>query len=72
MRVGDVLARCSATVLKAGKEQQYERDGYGKRPYDNFERVVFDCRVRGVVGEGSPPPQGARAGKGRQGGAGSL
>jgi hypothetical protein len=38
-----VLTRCSAVVLKAGKEGQYEREGYGQRPYDNWETIMFDC-----------------------------
>ncbi|KAG2491231.1 hypothetical protein HYH03_010439 [Edaphochlamys debaryana] len=41
--VGDVLSRCSAVVLKAGKEKQYENEGYGQRPYDNWEVIDFDC-----------------------------
>ncbi|GLC38559.1 hypothetical protein PLESTB_001739500 [Pleodorina starrii] len=32
---GDILSKCSAVVLKAGKEGQYEAEGYGQRPYDN-------------------------------------
>ena len=35
--------RCSATVLKAGKGGEYEKEGYGQRPYDNWEKVMFDC-----------------------------
>lgn len=42
--VGDVLVGTSATVLKAGKDGEYEREGYGQRPYDNWETVEFDCR----------------------------
>ena len=30
--------------LGAGKEGEYEKEGYGKRPYDNWERIMFDCR----------------------------
>ncbi len=48
--VGDVLASCSAVVLKAGKEGEYERRGHGARPYDNFERIEFNCE--GQVREG--------------------
>ncbi|KAJ9523867.1 hypothetical protein QJQ45_020069 [Haematococcus lacustris] len=44
VRVGDILTRCSAVVLKAGTEGQFEREGYGQRPYDNFSKVMFDCR----------------------------
>ncbi len=40
-----------AVVLKAGKEGQYEAEGYGQRPYDNWEVIEFDCegqvRARG-------------------------
>lgn len=43
VQVGDVLSQCSAVVLKAGKEGQYEREGYGQRPYDNWETIMFDC-----------------------------
>eukprot|EP00890_Picochlorum_soloecismus_P001676 jgi/Picsp_1/2509/NSC_00740-R1_protein len=42
--VGDVLVATSATVLKAGKDGEYEREGYGQRPYDNWETVEFNCR----------------------------
>lgn len=40
---GDILSKCSAVVLKAGKEGQYEAEGYGQRPYDNWEVIEFDC-----------------------------
>ncbi len=30
-------------VLKDGTEGQYATEGYGQRPYTNFERVAFDC-----------------------------
>jgi len=38
-----VLTKCSAVVLKAGKEGQYEKEGYGQRPYDNWETILFNC-----------------------------
>ncbi|KAG2423727.1 hypothetical protein HXX76_015116 [Chlamydomonas incerta] len=41
--VGDILSRCSAVVLKAGKEGRYENEGYGERPYDNWEVIDYDC-----------------------------
>ncbi|KAG2445126.1 hypothetical protein HYH02_008992 [Chlamydomonas schloesseri] len=41
--VGDILSRCSAVVLKAGKEGRYENEGYGERPYDNWETIEYDC-----------------------------
>ncbi|EFN59382.1 hypothetical protein CHLNCDRAFT_137860 [Chlorella variabilis] len=43
VQVGDVLTRCSAVLLKAGKEGEFQREGHGQRPYDNFEQVWFDC-----------------------------
>lgn len=43
VRAGDLLTKCSATVLKAGKEGEYSREGYGQRPYDNWETVWFNC-----------------------------
>lgn len=43
VQVGDVVRKCSATVLKAGKEGQYESEGYGQRPFDNWEVIMFDC-----------------------------
>uniref|UniRef100_A0A383W2S3 PDZ domain-containing protein n=1 Tax=Tetradesmus obliquus TaxID=3088 RepID=A0A383W2S3_TETOB len=46
VQVGDVLDQCSAIVLKAGKEGQYEKEGYGQRPYDNWETVMIDCNGR--------------------------
>lgn len=38
MLAGDVLTRCSATVLKTGAEGEFEKEGYGKTPYNNWER----------------------------------
>ena len=49
-QVGQVLSKCSAVVLKAGKEGQYEQEGYGQRPYDNWETILFDCE--GLVSAG--------------------
>ncbi|PSC73495.1 fatty acid-binding adipocyte [Micractinium conductrix] len=37
LKVGDVLVGCSATLLKTGKEGEFEREGYGAR-------VMFDAR----------------------------
>lgn len=31
VQVGDVLEACSATILKAGKEGAYAKEGHGKR-----------------------------------------
>ena len=54
---GDILSECSAVVLKSGKEGQFEQEGYGQRPYDNWDRVTFDCRGQDfktvMSGEGS-------------------
>lgn len=30
----------------ASQEGQYEAEGYGQRPYDNWERVMLDCEGR--------------------------
>ena len=53
IRAGDQLVACSATVLKAGKEGEYEREGYGRRPYDSFERIMFP--TAGQVGNLAEP-----------------
>ncbi len=37
------LCRCSATVLKDGREGKYEKEGYGQRLYTNWEKIMFDC-----------------------------
>lgn len=43
--VGDVLVGCSGVVLKEAKlSGSFEKEGYGQRPYDNWETVYFDCR----------------------------
>jgi hypothetical protein len=46
VQVGDVLSRCSATVLKSGKEGEFEAEDYGKRPYDNWETASGVAPVR--------------------------
>jgi len=46
VRVGDVLSRCSATVLKDGKEEQFESQGYGATPYTNWNRIMFDAQAQ--------------------------
>eukprot|EP00197_Chlamydomonas_leiostraca_P008785 CAMPEP_0202865750 /NCGR_PEP_ID=MMETSP1391-20130828/6334_1 /ASSEMBLY_ACC=CAM_ASM_000867 /TAXON_ID=1034604 /ORGANISM="Chlamydomonas leiostraca, Strain SAG 11-49" /LENGTH=166 /DNA_ID=CAMNT_0049545627 /DNA_START=147 /DNA_END=647 /DNA_ORIENTATION=+ len=43
VQVGDVLSKCSAVVLKSGKEGEYEREGYGQTLYTNWDKVMFDC-----------------------------
>lgn len=43
--VGDILVGCSGVVLKEAKlSGSFEKEGYGQRPYDNWETVYFDCR----------------------------
>ena len=37
------FCRCSATVLKDGREGKYEKEGYGQRLYTNWEKIMFDC-----------------------------
>jgi hypothetical protein len=43
VQVGDEVAQCSAIVLKTGKEGEYEKEGYGQRPYENWEKTMLDC-----------------------------
>ena len=45
LQIGDVLVRVSATLLKDGKEGQYEKEGYGQRPYTNWSRQMIDVRA---------------------------
>lgn len=42
---------CCPAVLQAGKEGQYESEGYGQRPYDNWDKIMFECegQVRGLA-----------------------
>lgn len=43
--VGDVLVGCSGVVLKEAKlSGSFEKEGYGQRPYDNWETVWVDAR----------------------------
>jgi hypothetical protein len=42
-QVGDILLEVSAVTLKAGTEGQYENEGYGQRPFDNFEKSMMKC-----------------------------
>lgn len=44
LRAGDVLVACSAVQLKAGTEGKFEKEGYGARPYDNFETSIIDVQ----------------------------
>ncbi len=43
VKVGELLVACSAATLKAGKEGKYAETGYGGRPFDNWEIVMFPC-----------------------------
>lgn len=43
MQVGDLIMEVSAVTLKAGKEGEYEAEGYGQRPFDNFEKSMMSC-----------------------------
>jgi hypothetical protein len=43
VQVGDIVARTSAVVLKKDKEGEFEREGYGQRPYTNWQTIEFDC-----------------------------
>ncbi|CAG9466788.1 unnamed protein product [Pedinophyceae sp. YPF-701] len=43
LKEGDVLVRVSATILKKDGDPTLE-EGYGVRPYTNWQRVMFDCR----------------------------
>lgn len=43
VKVGDVVSKTSAIVLKSGREGRYQQEGYGQRVYDNWETIEFDC-----------------------------
>lgn len=43
VQVGDILLEVSAVTLVAGKEGQYAQNGYGDRPFDNFNRAMMSC-----------------------------
>ena len=43
VQVGDVIMEVSAVTLKAGKEGEYEAEGYGQVPFDNFEKSMMSC-----------------------------
>jgi PDZ domain len=40
---GDIIVEVSAYVLKQGMEGQYENEGYGQRPYTNWEKTMLRC-----------------------------
>lgn len=43
VRVGDVLVGCQAVTLKEAKlSGSFEKEGYGARPYDNWETIWVD------------------------------
>lgn len=48
-----IIPQCSRLpcFCNAGKEGQFEREGYGQRPYDNWDRIMFDCRGQVMEGE---------------------
>lgn len=42
--VGDVLTGCQAVTLKEAKMSgSFDKEGYGARPYDNWERIWVDA-----------------------------
>eukprot|EP00892_Ulva_mutabilis_P002348 jgi/Ulvmu1/12113/UM084_0039.1 len=43
VQVGDIVLEVSAVTLTAGKEGLYEKNGYGDRPFDNFNRSMMSC-----------------------------
>lgn len=43
VQVGDIVLEVSAVTLTAGKEGLYAQNGYGDRPFDNFNRSMMDC-----------------------------
>lgn len=43
VRVGDVVRKTSARLLKEGKSGEYAKKGHGGRPYEDFEAVMFEC-----------------------------
>jgi S1-C subfamily serine protease len=43
VRVGDILTRTSATVLKSSDKDTYGKQGHGDRLYDSWETVEFEC-----------------------------
>jgi ferredoxin len=57
---GDVLVRCSAVVLKTGKEGAFANEGYGATPFTNFERIEFECadqsfdNIMGAISSNNP------------------
>lgn len=44
VRVGDVVSKTSATVLKSSSKDTYGKAGHGDRLYDSWETVEFDCQ----------------------------
>ena len=43
VQVGDIITEVSAVTLKAGTEGEYEAEGYGHVPFDNFEKSMMSC-----------------------------
>ena len=46
------MRHCRCCRFTNVQEGQYEREGYGQRPYDNWETIMFDCekQVGGMWG----------------------
>lgn len=45
IQVGDVLTGCSGVTLKEAKlSGSFEKEGYGARPYDNWQEIWVDCQ----------------------------
>jgi hypothetical protein len=44
LQAGDVISECSSVVMKADAVSgEFENEGYGKRPYTNWEKRMFGC-----------------------------
>lgn len=43
VKVGDIVRKTSARMLKEGKSGDYAKKGHGARPYDDWEAVMFPC-----------------------------
>mmetsp|Transcript_20757 Transcript_20757/g.40349 ORF Transcript_20757/g.40349 Transcript_20757/m.40349 type:complete len:212 (-) Transcript_20757:20-655(-) len=43
VKVGERLVAVSATTLKAGTSGEFANKGYGGRPFDNWEIIMYPC-----------------------------
>mmetsp|Transcript_13932 Transcript_13932/g.42039 ORF Transcript_13932/g.42039 Transcript_13932/m.42039 type:complete len:213 (-) Transcript_13932:333-971(-) len=43
IKVGDIVRKTSARVLKEGKSGDFEKKGHGARPFDDWEAIMFTC-----------------------------